>query len=69
MLKTEELRALSVEELREKVHKLRHNLMQYRFQAKTGKLERQSLIRETKRDVARILTLVNEKEKEKEVKS
>lgn len=64
MLKATELRTLSIEELQEKANKLRHDLMQYRFQAKTGKLERQSLIRDTKQDVARILTVVNEKKKE-----
>ncbi|MBU9889764.1 MAG: 50S ribosomal protein L29 [Candidatus Omnitrophica bacterium] len=63
MLKVEELRELSREELLEKVNNLKKELMQFRFQHKTGKLERQSSLRETKRDIARILTLLNEPKK------
>ena len=63
-LKVDELRNLSEEELFEKSEQLRKSLMQLRFQAKTGKLERQSAIKETRRDIARILTLRNEKKNE-----
>lgn len=61
MLKVEEIRGLGVDEIREKVEKLKKDLMQYRFQAKTGKLERQSTLREVRRDIARLLTIMNEK--------
>ncbi len=64
MLKTEELRGLAVEELEEKANKLKKDLMNFRFQAKTGKLERQATLSETKKDIARILTIVSEKKKE-----
>jgi large subunit ribosomal protein L29 len=64
MLKVEEIRGLAAEEIKDKVSKLKHELMQYRFQAKTGKLERQSTIQEVKRDIARLLTIMNEKTKE-----
>lgn len=64
MLKVEELRNLSEEELVEKSEQLKKSLMQLRFQAKTGKLERQSSIKETRRDIARILTIVSEKKNE-----
>jgi len=63
MLKTSELRELSVEELREKALNLKKDLMQLRFQQKTGKLERQSAMQETKRDIARIMTVINESKK------
>ena len=63
MLKTAEIRELSVEELQEKVGGLKRTLMQFRFQLKTGKLERQSSLRETKQDIARLLTVINEKKK------
>ena len=69
MLKTDELRNLSEEELHEKADSLKKDLMHRRFEAKTGKLERQSTIRELKRDIARIFTIVNEKKQEAEVKS
>jgi large subunit ribosomal protein L29 len=66
MLKVEEIRNLGEDEILEKVSQLKKQLMQYRFQSKTGKLERQGVIAETKRDIARLLTVMNEK---KEVKS
>lgn len=61
MLKVEEIRGLGVEEIQEKVEKLKKDLMQYRFQAKTGKLEKQNTIREVRRDIARLLTIITEK--------
>ena len=68
MLKPDELKSLSVDELKEKLGKLKNDLMQYRFQSKTGKLEQQTMVRITKRDIARVLTVMNEK-KRKEVTS
>ena len=64
MLKVDELRNLSPEELLEKAEQMRKSLMQLRFQAKTGKLERQSAVKETRRDIARILTIMSEKKNE-----
>jgi len=64
MVKMTDLRGLSEEELEERSTKLKKELMQYRFQAKTGKLERQSTMREVRQDIARILTVVNEKKAE-----
>ena len=66
MLKIEELRGLGVDELEEKANQLKKDLMKYRFQAKTGKLERQSTLNEVKKDIARVLTIVNEKKNEVE---
>lgn len=63
MLKVLELKELSVEELGEKVSALKKDLMQLRFQHKTGKLERQSALKEAKRDIARVKTVINEKMK------
>ncbi len=64
MLTVQELRNLAPEELTEKVRGLKKELMQLRFQAKTGKLEKQSAIRDMRRDIARVLTVVNEKNPE-----
>ena len=64
MLKMEELQGFAVEELQEKVTKLKRDLMQCRFQAKTGKLERQSAIKEVRRDIARLMTVMNQKKNE-----
>ncbi len=60
MLKVDDLRGLSVEELKEKETAFRKELMQLRFQAKTGKLEQKNVLGEKKRDIARILTVINE---------
>jgi large subunit ribosomal protein L29 len=65
MLKMEEIQGLGSDELLEKVEKLKKDLMNYRFQAKTGKLERQSTIREVRRDIARLLTVLNQNPAEK----
>ncbi len=65
MVKVSEIKNQSVEELQDKVEKLRKELMQYRFQSKTGKLERQSVIKETRRDIARILTAISQSKKVK----
>lgn len=61
---TPDLQNLSVEELSEKALNLKKELMQYRFQQKTGKLEKQSVIRNTRRDIARILTVMQQKKSE-----
>ena len=66
MLKVSEIRNLAVDELQEKAAGLKKELMQYRFQAKTGKLERQTALKKVKRDIARVLTVMNEKKKEVE---
>ncbi len=68
MAEISEFKNLSSDELNEKLAHLKKSLMQYRFQAKTGKLERQSALREVKRDIARVLTVMNEqKKKDREV--
>jgi large subunit ribosomal protein L29 len=69
MLKSSELKNLSIEELQDKADKLKKELMQYRFQAKTAKLEQQNVLKETRRDIARIFTVMSELKNEKEVKS
>jgi large subunit ribosomal protein L29 len=61
MLKVEDLRGLSEEELLEKAGTLKKELMQFRFQSKTGKLEQQSVLKRVRRDIARVLTIANEK--------
>ncbi len=60
-MKITEIRNLNEDELKEKLDQLKKELMQFRFQAKTGKLERQSSLQEKKRDIARVLTVLNEK--------
>ena len=64
MVKASELRNLSLDELEEKLGNMRKELMQYRFQLKTGKLEKHTFIKFMRRDIARVLTIANEKKKE-----
>ena len=64
MIKAAELKSMSEDELAEKAIHLKKELMQYRFQQKTGKLERQSVIRNTRRDIARVLTVMQQKKSE-----
>ena len=63
MLKVVELKEQSVEELTEKINTLKKDLMQLRFQHKTGKLERHSAMKEARRDIARVKTVITEKKK------
>ena len=61
MTKTAELRNLSKQELNEKILSLKKSLFEMRSQVSTGRIEKPSKIKETKRDIARILTILREK--------
>ena len=61
-MKTKELRQLSDEELESELHRLRQHLFDLRAQAVTEKLEDPSMLRKTRRDIARILTLRHERQ-------
>lgn len=62
-MKAEELRALSTEELQEKLKELREELFNLRFQLATGQLKNVKRIREVKKDIARVYTILNEKKR------
>jgi large subunit ribosomal protein L29 len=64
-MKMADVRGLGPDELQEKVKQLKKELMQFRFQAKTGKLEQQSVISRTKKDIARLMTALNDKKEAK----
>lgn len=61
-LKSHELRNLAAEELKSKYNALSQELFSLRQQAKVGKLEKPDRIRQTKKDIARILTALKEKD-------
>ena len=63
MIKSAELRNLSKEELKEKMVSLKKSLYEMRSQGATGRIEKPSKIKEARRNVARILTILREKEK------
>lgn len=57
------LRPLTVDELREEESKLRKELFNLRFQKSTGEIENPLRIRQVKKDISRVLTLISEKSK------
>lgn len=59
---TEALRALSVEDLRSKLAEQRQELMQARFKHAVAQLEKTSELKTMRRQVARMETVLNEKE-------
>jgi len=59
-MKAKELRELSVEELREKEREAKQELFNLRFQKATGQLANTSAISKTKKELARVKTLINE---------
>ncbi len=58
----EALRALSAEDLRGKLAEQRQELLSMRFQHATAQLEKTSELKSARRQVARIQTVLNEKE-------
>jgi large subunit ribosomal protein L29 len=60
-LRARELRELTDEELDAKLGETRQELFNLRFQSATGALENGARLRLTKRQIARILTIQNER--------
>ena len=65
-MKAVELRDLTVEELRGKEHDLRRELFNLRFQSATGEIENPRRIRQVRRDISRVLTVITERGREKQ---
>ena len=57
----QELREKSVDELVDELHKLRKEQFSLRMQQASGQLGQTHLLKETKRDIARIKTVMQEK--------
>jgi large subunit ribosomal protein L29 len=60
-LKAKDVRALSDDDLERKLAETRKELFDLRFQRATGALENSARIRQAKREIARILTVRNER--------
>lgn len=60
-MKASEIRDLTREELQKKLEDFKQEMFNLRFQAATGQLEKPMRVREVRRTVARILTVLNEK--------
>ena len=59
-MKAAELRSMSVEALESKVKELKAELFNLRFQLAINQLDNPHKITEVKRDIARVLTVINE---------
>jgi len=57
-----ELRTLDPDDLAEKLREAKEELFNLRFQAATGQLESHGRLRSVRRDIARIYTVVRERE-------
>lgn len=62
MMKIGEIRELTSEELVIKVNELKQELLTLRFQKATGRLDNGRKITETRKTIARILTVLKERE-------
>ena len=60
----EEMRGKTVEELREELLTLKKEQFNLRFQAASSQLDNTSRVRVVRRDVARVMTVMNEKARE-----
>ena len=61
-MKPSEIRNMSAEEINAKVNELRNEAMNLRFQDVSGQLTDYSRVREVRRDIARLLTILREME-------
>jgi large subunit ribosomal protein L29 len=58
----EELRQLSAEDLATKVRELKEELFNLRFQAATGQLESHGRLSAVRKEIARVYTIIRERE-------
>jgi large subunit ribosomal protein L29 len=63
-MKAKDIRERSDDELRKTLGDLEEQLFKLRFQKSTGQIENPIKIREVRRDIARVLTVINERRAE-----
>ena len=61
-----EIREMSIEDIQEELDESREELMRLRFQQTTGELTDHNLMKFTRRKIARLLTVLKERESEQE---
>lgn len=62
-MKPSEIRGLSIEELKQKEMDLRKELFNLRFQLSKGELANNMRVRAVRKDIARVLTIITQKQK------
>lgn len=65
-MKMKEIRALSTDELRSRLNDAKEELMRLRFQQGTGELTDTSRMRITRRNIAQLFTVLNQREQNPE---
>ena len=60
-MKTGDIRAMTVDQIDDEVLKLKKEQFNLRFQRATGQLENTARVREVRRDIARLKTIVQHK--------
>ena len=60
-MKNKEIKNLSVEELKNKVHSLKKDLFNFRFRKVNGQLTDTAKVSQIKKDVAKLFTALNKK--------
>ena len=63
-MKAKDIRERSADELRKMLGDLEEQLFKLRFQKSTGQIENPVKIREVRKDIARVLTVINERQSE-----
>ena len=63
-MKAGEARELDVEELQRRIAETRRELFNLRFQHATGQLENTGQLKEVRSNIARLLTVLNQKQRE-----
>ena len=61
-MKASEIRNLSVQELNEKLSDLKSELFNLRFQLATGQLQNTAALKQCKKDIARVKTVIRQLE-------
>jgi large subunit ribosomal protein L29 len=61
-MKASEIKEMNIEEMQQKASDLKEELFNLRFQHEIGQLENPQRMKQTKRDIARIKTIIREVE-------
>jgi large subunit ribosomal protein L29 len=61
-MKASEIREMNLEEMQRKVNDLKEELFNLRFQHEIGQLENPNKMKQTKRDIAQVKTIIREVE-------
>ncbi len=65
-MKMKDIRGLSTDELRNRLNDAKEELMRFRFQQSTGELTDTSRMRITRRNIAQLFTVLNQREQNPE---